>query len=836
MKTDGRIILGVDVDTSGLKSGLGAVGKITKSLTKSFAIVGSAAATAIGVIAKQSVSAYGEYQQMVGGIETIFKKSADKVLEYANNAYRTVGVSANDYMSQVTSFSASLLQSLGGDTDKAADVANMALIDMADNANKMGTEMYSIQNAYQGFAKQNYTMLDNLKLGYGGTKTEMERLLSDAEKLTGVEYDISNLADVYNAIHAIQVNLGITGTTAQEAGETITGSAAQMKAAWQNVLTAVAGGGDLDKSIDALVETISTYFDNIVPVVEKALSGIGKLIEKVAPQLVKSVAKALIKAIPELVNAVYEMIVGLVKGIYEGILELFRNETAQIGSQQAESIAESVDNQNQLTAAVKKTAKAQEKTLAEFDDLQIITGTAVQDQETIAKSTTPSGTSTPTINEAAEEAEKVESGLMKLYQKIAEAAKTLWNTREMQTYVKAVKVTAKTTQKALSSMLSTLVPKFKTFFSDISVNFKSMIDSLKSMWIATLQNFVVAVNVWGEPIIESVTNLVNSIWNTAIAPVIEFVTTSIADALEIIKQIWNAYGLSIWLEIGEFFNNIVSLFQGLYDNFIEPILKPVLEAIKTVWNDYIKEMLAEVTEFAMNLVDTALIVYNKFVAPIVDWLMKVLKPVFETIGQIIGNVLQTILGTVARIIKNVIKVLNGLLDFIKGVFTGNWKLAWNGIVKIFEAIWDTIWSVFKGVINLIIDGLNALWSGLYLAIAGVVNGVGKIVEKFGDLIGQDWGFSIPKNPPMIPRLATGAVIPGGREFMAVLGDQPRGQTNIEAPAELIYQMAKRAVQEAGGTSGDMTVVLEIDGREFGKAVVEQGNRENRRVGTRLVVT
>ena len=201
-------------------------------------------AAGIGETIKKSITEGAALEQSLGGIETLFKENADRVIANADQAYRTCGLSANSYMEQVTSFSASLLQSLGGDTSKAANVADMALTDMSDNANKVGTDMERITDAYQGFAKQNYTMLDNLKLGYGGTKKEMERLLSDAQKLTGVKYDINNLSDVYNAIHAIQENLGVTGTTAEEAASTISGSAASMKAAFSNVLGNLALGRD----------------------------------------------------------------------------------------------------------------------------------------------------------------------------------------------------------------------------------------------------------------------------------------------------------------------------------------------------------------------------------------------------------------------------------------------------------------------------------------------------------------------------------------------------------------------------------------------------------------
>lgn len=247
-------------------------------------------AAGIGKAFKATLDEGAALQQSLGGIETLFKGSADKVKGYANEAYKTTGLSANAYMENVTGFSASLLQSLGGDTNKAAETANMAMIDMSDNANKMGTSMESIQMAYQGFAKQNYTMLDNLKLGYGGTKQEMERLLNDAQKLTGVKYDINNLSDVYNAIHAIQENLDITGTTAKEAASTFSGSFESMKAAAQNVLGKLALGENILPSLHALLKTTSTFlFDNFLPMVGNIFSGLGLVltegISQIASQL-----------------------------------------------------------------------------------------------------------------------------------------------------------------------------------------------------------------------------------------------------------------------------------------------------------------------------------------------------------------------------------------------------------------------------------------------------------------------------------------------------------------------------------------------------------------------
>ena len=238
--------------------------------------LGTAAAVAgLGVIIAKSISEGADIEQSIGGIETLFKDNANTVRKYADEAYKTVGVSANEYMENVTSFSASLLSSMGGDTEKAAKVAHMAMVDMGDNANKMGTSMEDIQNAYQGFAKENYTMLDNLKLGYAGTKTGMEDLLKDATKLTGVKYDINNLDDVYMAVHAIQEEIGITGTTALEAEETISGSLNAMKAAFTNTMGALAIGENLEGSFKALAETTSTFFfGNLLPMIREIVSNL----------------------------------------------------------------------------------------------------------------------------------------------------------------------------------------------------------------------------------------------------------------------------------------------------------------------------------------------------------------------------------------------------------------------------------------------------------------------------------------------------------------------------------------------------------------------------------
>lgn len=343
-----------------LKSGLATAGKV--------AVAGVAAgATAISALGTKAVAAYADYEQLVGGVETLFKDSQDQVMDYANNAYKTAGLSANEYMETVTSFSAALLQSLDGDTSAAADKANLAITDMSDNANKMGTDMTSIQNAYQGFAKSNYTMLDNLKLGYGGTQAEMERLLADAEKISGIKYDISSYADIVDAIHVVQTEMGITGTTAEEAASTIQGSFGMMKSAWQNLVTGMA---DPDQDLGVLVgnftDSVVIAGNNLIPRIQEllpriveattsligtvseqlpailqtilpslvegatslvtglmnALSAVLTVIADVAPTVINTLVLALIALLPQIVQTGIDVIVSLAQGIADALPEL----------------------------------------------------------------------------------------------------------------------------------------------------------------------------------------------------------------------------------------------------------------------------------------------------------------------------------------------------------------------------------------------------------------------------------------------------------------------------------------------------------------------------------
>lgn len=341
----------VSSGSSGISNALGKIGTVAGAVGKTVVAGIGVASGAVVAMGKSAITAYADYEQLVGGVETLFKDSAKTVIENASKAYTEAGMSANEYMQTVTSFSASLLQSLGGDTAKASDYANRAIIDMSDNANKMGTSIEMIQNAYNGFAKQNYTMLDNLKLGYGGTKEEMKRLIEEASKMTdiqeklGVTVDASSMSfgNIVNAISVVQEKMGIAGATADEASSTISGSIASMKGAWQNLLTGMGDDTqDFGSLIDKFVESVGTVGENLLPRIEIVLGGVVKLVQGLAPKIIEkipelvsqllpsiitasvSLVQAIVAVIPDLINAIVEQIPAFVQGVAQIITAIVK--------------------------------------------------------------------------------------------------------------------------------------------------------------------------------------------------------------------------------------------------------------------------------------------------------------------------------------------------------------------------------------------------------------------------------------------------------------------------------------------------------------------------------
>lgn len=822
---DGSIILTTKVDETGLKKGLVSLKRLGATAGKAFLAIGAAAAAATVAITKMATSAYADYEQLIGGVETLFKGSADKVKAYAENAFYTAGVSANEYMQQVTSFSASLIRSTAGDTDKAADIANMALIDISDNVNKMGSSMESVTLAYQGFAKQQYMLLDNLKLGYGGTKTEMERLLRDAEALTGVKYDINNLADVYSAIHAIQEELGITGTTAKEAEKTITGSANMMKAAWQDVLSAVAGGGDLDRAINNLVYSVSKYFENIVPVVERSLQGIGQLIERIAPMLVQTVARALIKAIPSLLNAIYQMIIGLAKGIYQGIIDLFKGGTQKVLETQTNEIAQSVENQNALTEAVEDTNKALKGSTASFDEVTTLSSNAAENIEDVGTTGTGqqiSGVEEVEANHDNSFVSKISSDLAAIMGVVGFALAAIgiimicfghigWGIGFLISGAGIFSVS----QAALSG--DSKAKKVKKIMNGIIAGISLLTLILGIILVATGGSLPLGIGL----IIVGAAGLATEVainWNVVTTAITNFLTDNaglivgISLSLLVLGIILCCCGIITPLSIGLIAAGAVGLTTEVALNW---------DSIVTSIREFLFENSTLIALISDGLLILGIILTCVGILPLGIALIAAGAVGLATITALNSN-------AIVDWIKGVWNAVKGFWNtHIAPIFTLTWwenlaKTCGNGLISGFEAAVNGVIWLFESLINFVVSGLNFF-----------IGGLSTVTGAVGDLIGVD--LRIPEIPKAnlgrvsLPRLAQGAVIPPNREFLAVLGDQTHG-TNVEAPLDTIKQALAEVMSNFGGNGNNQPIIVEIDGKEVFRAV---RNAETR-LGSRLV--
>ena len=607
----------------------GAFSKIGSAALKVGKVIATglaAGAGAVVAITKQAVDAYADYEQLVGGVETLFKDSADTVLNYANNAYKTAGLSANDYMETVTSFSGALLQSLNGDTAAAAKKADLAVTDMSDNMNKMGSSMESIQNAYQGFAKQNYTMLDNLKLGYGGTKEEMQRLLSDAEKLSGQKFDISSYSDVVDAIHIVQTEMGITGTTAKEASTTIQGSLSSLKASWQNLLVGLTDDSQdfdtllsnvLDNAINLLqllLPRITTIFGQLPKLIQGILPQIPPVLRELLPQLLvaaEDLLHGLVAALPELIDILLDILPDVLDAVMQIGLELV-NALPQI----TDSIIAFLTNQSTITALIQAAITL----------------------------------------------------FMALVAAIPEIASQI---------VKAAPV-------IIEALITGIIQSIPQLLSGLQQFIDNYGQYMSSIW-GVIQQIWGAVSGWfKEHIIDPIVNFFTGLWNkvveiwnqisNAISAAFQFIASIISAAFQIItlpfRFIWEnckEYVFAAFDAIKTFISNAI--------NNIKTVISTVLNAIKTVWNTVwgaIKNFLTPIFNAIKNVVTTVFTAIKDFIATRIYNIKTNVTNVFNAIK----NAISTPLNAAKTAVTN---VFDGIKSKIDTVISGAKSIVKKGI-------------------------------------------------------------------------------------------------------------------------------------------------------------
>ena len=705
-------------------------------------------AAGIGKLFASSLMEGGKLQQSLGGVETLFKNNANMVKQYANEAYKTTGLSANAYMETVTGFSASLLQSLGGDTAKAAKVANTAMVDMADNSNKMGTSMELIQNAYQGFAKQNYTMLDNLKLGYGGTKQEMQRLLADAQKLTGVKYDINNLSDVYEAIHVIQKELDITGTTAKEASTTLQGSFASMKAAFMNLLGNLSLGNDIKPALQQLASTTMTFLvGNFLPMVGNILKGL--------PTLVIGAFSGLAEQLrgvfgDEVVNKIQGYLTQ-VSGAVESFMEVLTGKLSTTeGIDLMKSLGIDEGTANTVVTIADNIRTAFQNIWEAIKNVGAIVGEFIGDLLGI------------------NDTQSSVSSLGTAFESLSSVVKeiTQW-IKDFTSFLRENEVALSLTKATLAGLTAGFIAlKIISTIQSIITGFQIALNAAKGAMLAF--NLAIAANpitaiivgitavvaalVWfftktetGKAIWQGFVDFIKQAWNG----IVEFfsgiwngITTGATMLWTGIKAVW-AVAVE---EIKAIWQGVVEFFTGLWNGIketastawtfittsITAIVQPFIDAFLNGW-EILKTGLTAVWEGVKMVIQGAW----EFIKAIV------MGAVLIVIDLVTGNFtklkedLQLIWEAIKAAVQMVWEGIKFAITAIVGVTVALIKTAWEGLKAGLEAIWNflsttasTIWNAIKSAVTSIVTGLvngiKSLWEGFKSFFTTLINTVQSI--------------------------------------------------------------------------------------------------------------
>lgn len=732
-------------DAAGKVKDLGDEGDRTEGkLGKAFSKMGSAAvavgktiatglavaSTAVVAVGKAAISSYADYEQLVGGVETLFDESSATVIANAQNAYKTAGMSANEYMETVTSFSASLLQSLGGDTKAAADKADMAITDMSDNANKMGTSIEMIQNAYNGFAKQNYTMLDNLKLGYGGTKEEMQRLLDDASKLSGIEYDISSYSDIVDAIHIVQNEMGITGTTAKEASETISGSLASAKASWQNLLTGIADGNqDVGGLITQFFDSIVTVADNIVPRIAQVMGTLPQLITDLVPKLLTKVYELIDILLPVVVDGAVSLLNAIVQVLPQLVTSILNALPALISGIEQVFYA-IVDALPQLMTVI---CEALPVLIPQLVDalVNMIVYLATHIAEIIQ----------PLIDNLPEIIIAIVNALMDNLPALIEGAVQL-----VIGIVQAIPQIIMALIEALPTVIQSILEGLWNALPLLLEGIISIVGEIGTAIWDILSGFFTALGEWFGGLWESI--------KTIFAPVVEWFGN-------LFSTIWNSI-VSVFSTVGSWvYDNIVApvanFFKGLWEGIVSAfhtVIDPWIEIIKRAATLVYNTIIVPIKNFFTDLWNSIVGIFSKVSGWFTDNIATPIKNIFSNIWNAMKN-------GASNAWEGIKSVFSKVTDWFKNIFSKAWQAVKNVFStggKIFDGIKDGIVNAFKTVVNAIIRGINKVikvpFDGINWALEKIrgINILG--VEPFG------WISTI--NTPQIPELEKGGVLKKGQ--------------------------------------------------------------------------
>lgn len=828
---DGRIVIDVSIDTAQFVDDLDDLKKAATTKAKK---IGDAVADGIDA-------------------------GADRVATAGVQAGKEAGDGLKNYIGKGATAAESKLGGLKSALGKLGSMISIAVIgkklfDLGKEAVELGSNIAEVQNvvdtAFGDMAYKIEEFADSAIENFGMSKLSAKQTASTymamakgmglaedaasdmAISLTGLTGDVASFYNITQEEADTKLKSVFTGET-----ETLKSLGIVMT---QTNLNAYAMANGFGKTTDAMTqaELVALRYQYVTDQLSLAQGDFAKTSNSWANQtrilserwkeFLSIMGQGLIQALTpalQLLNQLMGSLISFANGFNSLMSSIFGTTNTQVEAQKAQTdaISASAAAEEDLADATKKATAAAKKQNASFDEMNIL-------------SSNENGTSTVTSNGAstilplasavtAPETSAVEQAINKI-RTLFDGLKSYIQTNFAPTFA------------SWGSAFESLKEPATSAFSNIGTSISNLWENtlkpagsyLLDTWVPDIantfsENFApIFSDVMGfafeecgkdfEFLCQQIDQYVNDFWQ----PNMEIARTVATDAMESVGETWEETG-------GELLDNLAALKEGfretwntIYDKVLYPVIKRIQEVITWLWDEHLKVLWDNLVQFFTSFANYVMTIWNKYLLPLVNFIINVLAPAVTAVVNIIIDVVGTIVAVVSDVVSGVLRALRGMMDFVTSVFSGNWKKAWESIKNVFGGIWDAVWGIVKGVINLIIDALNALWRGLYSAIAGVINGVGSIIKSFGQLLGKDWGFSIPSSPPVIPKLAQGAVIPANKSFLAVLGDQSNGR-NLEAPESLIREI----VREESGASGTITINLKIGNRKFGSVVLESLN-------------
>ena len=775
---DGSIILKTKVDQTGLNKGMATMKSGVKSLTGAFVKLGSAVGLAMGISAmvqfgKEAINLASDLEEVQNVVDVAFGEMAYRMEEFADTAIETFGISKLTAKQTGSSYMAMA---------KGMQIADEAAAEMALTLTGLSADMASFYNIQQSEARTALSAVftgetETLKR-YGILITEVN--LQEYARQQGITKSINAMTQQEKVMLRYQYIL--------QATQLAQGDFVRTQDSWANQTRILAERWKQFQSV--LGEAFIAIGTLVLPVVNTIITALTKLAE-----IARNVAQLIYKA-------------------FTG--KELKTTQAQAGAIADVGInsAEASDGMSDLGKETEKAGKKAKKFLAGFDELNTITEDIAENASGAGGGLSDFGDIGGGLSFEQTSAEPLDtSELENSLARIEEKLKTIWNSEPIQAFVGAVK----TSFDFLSNYISTMWNNVKTntlmTWQNIQGDLQNIGQNLVTLWTNVWTDFTSAVNTWGQPIINSISDLFNSIWATAIDPAVKFITSAWSKFTDIMVELWDEHGAPLLNNIGEFAKKVIDLFKSIYDNVLEPIITPLLETMSWLWNEHLSIMLGKLWDFILSLVNGALEIYNKFIDPIVKFLLEILSPAWTTVTNFVIGVLGQWVADIIDIASSVIGAFTGIVDFIAGVFTGNWKKAWEGIRSIFKNIVEGLVTIIKSPINVMISMINSFIAGLNKIKLPNWEGLGSLAGK---------GFNIPK----IPKLAQGTVLPGGSPFLAWVNDQPRGQTNIEAPLDTIKQAVAEVVANmnvGSNFNGRIEVPIYLDSRQIALAVREAEN-------------